>query len=507
MRLSLILFASLFLIACSTTPSSNRATKDSPVTIIKRDFARVLEGNFRGQLTLSNGKGYFDGCDINKTFTVKTSPELSNIYEKIATPPSTPVYIEFAGEITFSNSAQNKEDVLMRIDKVHHMAHAKASLQCAKAVDSFLFKAQGDDPYWRANIDTEQLLFSTKASNQAYDLKDSNFKTAQFKHINTINKQDQQLKLTILPGDCYDLTYREYWGYKTTVNSLWGEYKGCGEPGWHSEDQSLIGDYLSNSNNKHINLTLNANYSVQYNEKIDGAERVKTGFWKSNSPRQVVVMLSKEGNKNIRQELILQRNNLTLATTELNNNHVITQFLDGALTFNKMNAGEPQVEVARIERVFNAQSINPDNKLDVQIQRTINDYFKIHRTDPKDTKFSTVKYDLNGDGFDEAIVLLNWCNDNTGCELLIFSGDKNGNYQFSSRISPVNAPIIISTTQQFQWQSLLIEGDSGWSQLRFDGLSYPTQSDDVEQVSKEDYSTGVVLFSQGKPTQWFPIKE
>lgn len=510
MRLSTLLFISpLFLAACSTPPPPPTQTtiKETPVTVVKQEFSKVLEGNFRGQFSLGDGKGYFKACDANKEFTVKANFALRNIYEQIASSPYTPVYIEFAGEITFSDEKKETIDSVMRIDRVHHMALAKASLQCAKPIDTFLFKANGDDPYWRLNIDKEQLFFATKASNQAYAVKDSNFRTTQINHVNTTNKKGQRLKLTIQPGHCYELKNKEYWGYTTKVNSVWGDFSGCGEPGWPIEDQLFTGYYLSESNNVITNLTLNSNYTVEYNEKINGKETLKTGFWKTNSPSRVVVMLTKEGDKNIRQEITFNRQGLALSSDEINNSNVLEAIPGGMLTFNKMNAkeGVEEVKVNRINRKFEAQNINPDSEVDFEIQKAVNDYFKIHRTDPKDTKFSAVKYDLNGDGLDEAIVLLDWCSQENGCEVLIFEGRKEG-YRFSSRVSRIHAPIVISHTQHFLWQSLLIEKTQGWSLLNYDGLSYPIQTRDLKAINKVDYATDVVLFSEGKPTQWFPIK-
>jgi len=509
MRISLLLLAApLFLIACSTTsPPPNLAKEAKPTPIIKKDFARILEGNFRGLFSFGNGQGYFKACNTNKEFSVNNNLALRNIYEQLTSTPYTPVYIEFTGEITFSKPSQDKENTLMRIDRVHHMALAKASLQCAKAVDNFLFKAQGDDPYWRINIDKDHLFFSTKASNQSYDVKDANFRTTQINHINTVNKKGQRLKLTIQPGHCYNLKNREYWGYTTSVTSQWGEYLGCGEPGWPIEDQAFTGYYLSTSNHITTNLTLHANYTAEYKEKINDIETIKTGFWKSNSPKQVVVMLSKAADKTIRQELTLQREHLALTVAEINDSNIVTPIANEALIFNKMNAKEgiESVKLNHVERIFTARNISPDNHIDINIQTAVNGYFKIHRTDPKNSQFSAVKYDLNGDGIDEAIVLLDWCSDRQSCEMLIFEGRKDG-YRFSSRISNTHLPIIISKTQRHRWQSLLVKHGTTWSQLTFDGLSYPTRTTDLERVNKEDYSTNVVLFFQGKPTQWFPIQ-
>ncbi|GLS89568.1 membrane protein [Psychromonas marina] len=507
MRLSLLLLTTPLLItACSAPPPIPVEEKPIPI-VTKKNFSQVLESNFRGQYVFGDGKGYFKACDTNQKFSVDSSFVVDKIYQKIASTPYTPVYVEFAGEISFSSTEQKDNNVMMRIDRIHHMALAKASLQCAKPTDTFLFRASGDDPHWRINIDNEKLFFSTKASNQAYDVENSNFRSTQINYVYATNKKGQKLKLSIQPSHCYNPKNNEYWGYVTKVNSVWGAFDGCGEPGWPLKDQSIIGYYLSSNNNTTTNLALNENYTVEYSETINNITTVKTGYWKTNSPKHISVILSKEADKNIRQELILERQGLSLSTTTINNNNIVEVIEGDALVLNKMNAkeGDETVKVDHINREFSAQNIVPDNEVDIEIQEAVNNYFNIHRTDPKNTKFSAVKYDLNGDGVDEAIVLLDWCSNKNGCEMLIFEGQSDG-YRFSSRVSRIHAPIIISTAQHYFWQSLLVQTGSEWSQLNFDGLSYPIHTRDLSAVSKQDYSTDVALFSDGKPTQWFPIK-
>ena len=505
--LSLLLTAPLFLFGCNSTPSTVAPIEEKPAqVIVKQDFAKILEGNFRGQLSLGDGKGYFKACDANKEFSIDANFALRNIYEQIASTPYTPVYIEFAGEITFPQEKQKDSDAIMRVDRVHHMALAKASLQCSKPIDTFLFKANGDEPYWRLSIDNQQLFFSTKASNQAYAVNDANFRTTQINTLTTTNQKGQDLKLKIQPGHCYDLKNKQYWGYTAKVNSVWGEYNGCGEPGWPTEDKLFTGYYLSKEKNTTTNITLNPNYTVAYHEIIDGKEVIKTGFWKTNAPNRVVVMLTKQADEILQQELIFKREGLTISVDEINDNNIVST-LDHPLIFNKMNA-EKEVEVVKVDRInrkFTPKNITPTTEIDEEIQVAVNKYFEIHRTDPGKTKFNAVKYDLNGDGIDEAIVLLDWCSDEKGCEALIFEGKKEG-YQFLSRISRLHAPVVISKNQHYLWQSLLIKQSLGWSVLDFDGLSYPHSTQDLEQLDIVDHSTDILLFSEGRPTQWFPIK-
>jgi len=525
MRLSsLLCIAPLFLIACSATPPVvpvPPVVEKKSAPIIKRDFSKVLEGNFRGQFSYGDDKGYFKGCDTNKEFLVDDNAILKNIYKQVISTPYAPVYIEFTGEITFSGASQKGLDSVIRIDKVNHMAPAKASLQCAKAIDNFVFKASGDEPYWRVNLDKEQLLLSTKASNEAFYIKKANFRSAKTSNIYATNKKDQNLTLSTKANHCYNRKNKQYWGYSTTVITPWGDFNGCGQPGWIVPDQPFTGRYHSNKNNTIINLVLNDNYSVEYEQIVNNIKTVKTGFWKSNTPNRVVVMLTQQGNKDIRQEFVFKRNSLALTATEVNNDNIITPVQGNKLTLNKTQTTESvkvtkivrvikttepkQTKAKRIKPEFLAQNIRPAGEMDQQVQKAVQSYFKIHRTDPKNTQFSTVKFDLNSNGIDDAIVLLDWCSAKNGCEMLIFEGRKNG-YRFSSRISRIHAPIIVSTEEHYRWQSLLVQKESGWAALKFDGISYPIHTRDLETLNKDDYSTGVMLFSEGKPTQWFPVQ-
>lgn len=492
-----------FLAACSTPPTPIVKKRSAPV--LKENFIKVLEGNFRGQFNLVNGKGIFTTCDSNKDFPVNVKAGLRNIYEQINAGKDTPVYIEFTGEIAFSNASNSSSGVLMRIDRVHHMAQAKASLQCAKPVDTFRFKAKGEQPYWRLNINGQKLFFATKARNQLYQVQQANFQTTQINNVKSINTEGQRLNLTIQPNPCYNLKEKEYWGYSAKIDSIWGSFTGCGEPGWPVVEEKTEGYYLHKTASNVTNLTLNDDYTVEYHEKVGKSTTIKTGFWKTNYPQRIVVMLTQKDEQPIREEYIFTRKGLTLSSNKINKDNIVSYF-PKPLTFNKMNQREGVEEVAikRNERSFTTQKITPKSEVDLAVQKAVLQYFKIHRTDPKNTKFSSVKYDLNGDGLKEAIVLLDWCSTN-GCEMLIFEGKESG-YRFSSRVSRVHPPLTVARTQHYLWQSLLIEKSAQSFILDFDGISYPIHTRDLKAVNTQDYATGVSLFSQGTPIDWFPIQ-
>ena len=511
MRLSyLLLTLPIYLLAACSTPTTPTQTitpieKPTAAPVIKQDFTQILADNFRGQLYFKEDNAYFTGCKSGHIFTIQDNPQLAKIYQRINTQRSLPVYIEFTGEIVFPKDKTSTEDAVMRIDRIHYMALAKTSLQCAKPINNSLIHAKGDQPYWRLSIDGENLYFATKAQNQVYKTNRVNFQTTQINTIKSINKDDKPLNVVIKPNECFNLQDNEYWGYSALIKTENNTYEGCGEPGWPNIGDSFAGYYLNKTQGKAINLTLHADGTVTYNQKVKTGTVLKTGYWKSNTPDRVVVMLTKTGESNIREEMVFTREGLTLSTKQINNNNIVKK-LGSTFIFKKMNMEETSEQRTEpsINRHFTPKQINPAPTVDLTIQKAVNTYFKIHRTDPHNTHFNSVTYDLNGDKIKDAIVLLDWCSEN-GCEMLIFEGTGNG-YRFSSRVSPVKAPIVLARDQHFLWQSLLTEKQGKTIKLDFDGISYPDSTDNSPSASKLDESTGIVLFSQGRPQTWFPIR-
>ncbi|RBW41382.1 hypothetical protein DS885_17020 [Psychromonas sp. B3M02] len=511
MRLSYPLLISTSLItllsACTSAPPKTNTETVSEVSTTPQatPFSHILGTSFRGQLSYKNNQAYFTPCDDPEQYAIQTEEPLAEIYQQIGNSKSEPVYIEFAGEISFTDKKYSKS-VVTRIDKVHHMASAKSSLQCAKAVDNFSFKATGDMPYWRINIYDNQLYFAAKTSNQSYTITNSKIESERQHTLHAIDDNDQRLTLKIEPEQCYLSDHKEYWGYTTKVESVDGQFFGCGELGELDNDQSYTGEYFSQAiQQQDINLSLNDNHTVVFQQGEISEQNIKTGFWKSNTPDTVVVMLTKEGDKNIREELVFKREGLSLSCTEINKDNVLTP-LDHPITFDKMNAkhGDLDSETIQVTRQFSPQQLDAPNQVDVEVQQAVRQYFKIHRTDPKNTRFNSVRFDLNSDGKEEAIVLLDWCSSN-GCEMLVFE-EKDKGLVFSSRVSRIEAPIEVAQTQHFSWQDLLVKKDQKWLQLESDGLSYPLKVTDAKAVDAPLESTGVLLFSQGRPTTWFSIK-
>lgn len=505
--ISLISLISLpMLWSCSQTP---KPTPPAPVAletgVIERvPFSQVLETNFRGQLALGEGEAWFTPCGFKDAFPLQYGEELKMIYNRITPKAFEPAYIEFAGEIVPS---ANQADASIRVDRVHHMALSKTSPQCTKPVTGFHFKAHGDNPFWRTLVAGQNLTFTTQSSSQKYDVNLSKFETTQRNNIRAVGKNGFVLQLKLNPGHCFSEDGSIYWGYQAKADAAWGKYQGCAEPAWPDVDETIIGNYMGNkldSGQTVLDLALNDDYSATLVTQTSSSKKTESGFWKSNNPTEVSLFLTQSAGLPIAKEIIFKRNGLALNASQTNDAGIVTHYQNQSFQLDKMSGGQilnltPQVIPA--QRKFTPARLTPAG-LDSAVQQAVSDYFRYHRTNPGKTQFNAIKYDLNGDGIDDAIVQLNWCTQQ-GCVLLVFQGTGNG-YQFLSRTEHVNAPIFVGQTVQYGWPSLYSQVSGSWRSLHYNGVSYPADANRANN-SALDNSTGVVLFANGKPNTWYPI--
>lgn len=89
--------------------------------------------------------------------------------------------------------------------------------------------------------------------------------------------------------------------------------------------------------------------------------------------------------------------------------------------------------------------------------------------------FRSMPVALNGDEFDDAVVLLTnpeWCGSG-GCTLLVFRGTAQG-FQFVSSSTVTNTPIRVTDEKHEGWRTLIVHArGTGEVALQFDGNRYP----------------------------------
>ncbi|KAF1018455.1 MAG: hypothetical protein GAK29_04234 [Acinetobacter bereziniae] len=109
-------------------------------------------------------------------------------------------------------------------------------------------------------------------------------------------------------------------------------------------------------------------------------------------------------------------------------------------------------------------------------QRDINLKQQVHVYTEDQSTFNVAFNDLNQDGIDDAIVLLNgqnWCGSG-GCTILIFKGKADQQFELLSKTTLVDRPVYATTYTQNGWKQLLVYSRKhGQVMLKYDGKQYP----------------------------------
>ena len=113
----------------------------------------------------------------------------------------------------------------------------------------------------------------------------------------------------------------------------------------------------------------------------------------------------------------------------------------------------------------------------------------------------TAQIDLNGDGLQDALVLLEnpmyFCGTG-GCIMLVFKGTKSG-FEFVSRSTLIRSPVLVSETKTHGWRDLIVEVSGGGLApkqvaLKFTGGKYPLNPSALPALPKNQPLKGTKLF-------------
>ena len=113
----------------------------------------------------------------------------------------------------------------------------------------------------------------------------------------------------------------------------------------------------------------------------------------------------------------------------------------------------------------------------------------------------TAQIDLNGDGIQDALVLMEnpmyFCGTG-GCTMLVFKGTKSG-FEFVSRSSLIRSPVLVSDAKTHGWRDLLVEVSGGGATpkkvaLKFTGSKYPLNPSTQPPLPKKQPFKGTKAF-------------
>lgn len=136
------------------------------------------------------------------------------------------------------------------------------------------------------------------------------------------------------------------------------------------------------------------------------------------------------------------------------------------------------------------------------LKQAILDYLAKTGADPKSMDpHQTARVDLNGDGHEDALVLLQnpmyFCGTG-GCTLLVFKGTKSG-FEFVSRSTLIRGPVLVSDTKTHGWRDLVVEVSGGGMEpkrvaLKYTGKKYPLNPSTLPALPKDKQTEGTKVF-------------
>ena len=140
---------------------------------------------------------------------------------------------------------------------------------------------------------------------------------------------------------------------------------------------------------------------------------------------------------------------------------------------------------------------------DAEIEQAIVESLGGDRTALQQTRYYYDRIDLSGDGKPEALVYLNgsYTCGTGGCKMLILeqSGQR---YQLVSKMTLVNAPVIVSSEKSAGWNDLVLEVAGGgaakhYAQMKFDGSTYPINPSTAPEVAPNSTLNGTSVMNDG----------
>jgi putative lipoprotein len=248
-------------------------------------------------------------------------------------------------------------------------------------------------------------------------------------------------------------------------------------------------------------MTLNPDHSANttYSYQNGEADTVERGYWQQLNPNQVQVANTQLQNQPLNSERIYTRDGYQLTAKKEKVGDVIYEIADGGITLFKTKQTLTESVSSPTTRTLKAGKVASSAEFNPQVDKTLREYFRLHKTDPTGTRYRWLTYDLNGDGNEELLAQLDWCGSG-GCTLLIFENYQQ-KWRFNSRITLVRTPINLGTQAHDGWQDLILFVSGGGAVpnqhvLKHNSISYP-QNPSVAPTANYDESSQVQLFSDG----------
>ncbi|MFA0148801.1 COG3650 family protein [Vibrio lentus] len=494
----LVAFALQGCVSAPDTPQQPElppATLDEPLSIQPQTFI------MRGQVVVGHESRTFTPCGSQQQYWLDLSPELALEAQGLATRPYQALYGELIGHLTVPSQTGYNADFTARflVDQVNVLT-AENPERCEQPLRAT--RAFGNEPYWSATFDKDQLKY-TKMGEEPQRLDIESSRTSPSTRDYQLKGNQEQGELNLKKESCSDGMSDSIYGWHAKLNLNDSNYNGCAMVANQDPTLNWSGLYFASSTQNtgfSINLELNDDHSAitTYSYSNGDPSIVEQGFWQQLNQNQVQVVMTRHQQQYLISERVFTLDNGKLVAEKEKVGNVVYPIANGGLVLFEAKSAQAQVNTTTIVDLT-AKQINSSDQLDQKVDQAIREYFKINNTDPDNTQYRWLTYDLNGDGKEELFAQLDWCGSG-GCTLLIFENHQD-NWRFNSRVTLVKGDIRLGKSQSHGWQDLIFNVSGGGATpakhtLSYTGVSYPLNPS-VAPVANDADISDVVLFADG----------
>lgn len=481
-----------------TKSHASNASLDQPSSIKPQSFI------MRGEVILGHEVSSIQPCGSEQQYWLSLDNDKFQQSMKLINTPYQPMYGEMIGHLETSGSDGFDADYSARfvVDKVNLLT-AENPQRCQRAAQNT--RAFGNEPAWSLDFTSSDLSFQPMGGQkQNLTINSSRIEPNRRRY----DFDQGQLELNL--RSCSDTMSDTLYGWSASLQIDNKRYEGCATLSNDDATKDWVGIYQAASTKNStfsVRLDLHPDHAATttYQYQDGSGDSVERGYWQQLNHDQLQVVMTHHQQQPLLSERIFNRNGYQLHAEKEKVGNIIYPIADGGLVLFKSKqqtdatAIDHSVQQVRQPALKEPLAVASSAQFNPKVDRALRDYFTMHNTDPSNTRYRWLTYDLNGDGQPELLAQLDWCGSG-GCTLLIFE-DHQKQWRFNSRVTLVNTPLNVGHKTQHGWRDLVLFVRGGGAEpnqhvLRYDGISYPMNPSIAPVAGLNDISQ-VQLFSDG----------
>lgn len=478
------------------TQATAQVTPPEPIAMTPpAPVSSPSEISLRGTLVIGHQIQYITPCGSEKKYWLELNEHSRQVYSSLTSAPYQPVYTELSGELNSvdPNLASSGYTLSLQLNDIQYMTTED---RCTiKQDDSGSIEMTGSNPNWSGTITDNELLLEQGFGPQLYQLSGGRFGQG----FHEWRSNDNQFKLRIESGECLDEANGRYTNQRVVFHQGVQNLEGCARRPYSTDDQEFVGFFNARlpTTGEHYDLAVKADHSANLRYiPSEGQIQDLPGYWYSTDDKQFTLVLSPQAGF---------PNHIPKQQTFNWDGFDLTLLTPGSrsLKYARMS-GPAQITPEKIispTRQLAPQTLRASAAYDAAVDTSILRYFHLHRSTPSG-RYLWWKFDLNGDGREEILALMNWCS-GSACTLLIFEPSNVG-YRYVSRSTQIRLPMHIGEDLNHEWHQILLPAGASRTEqyvtLEFDGMSYPLTPPTLSKSGPEPGSS--VTLTADLTGQW-----